>query len=129
MDLINNLDAQLTVPLQSSGAAVVSGTAVDVSLYKDVLGIVSVGTIDASTTVNAKLQESDDGSAWSDVAGEAIEELGADDDDQIATKLKYRRHAGSAKKYARINVTVAGSGNALIAAHLIAGNPVQAPVS
>ena len=129
MDLLNNLMPLLSVAPQSSGAATLTGSGVDVSNYKDVAGIVAAGDIEAATTVDAKLQESDDDSTYSDVSGETITQLGATDDDKIRWEIKYRRHAGSAKKYARLVITVGGTGNALVCGILLGGNPAQAPVS
>lgn len=129
MDLLNNLKPLASVVPQSSGAATLTGTGVDVSPYKDVAAIVAVGAIDASTTVDAKLQDSDDDSTYADVSGEAVTQLGASDDNAIRWEIKYRRHAGSAKKYVRLVITVAGSGNALVCGIILGGNPAQAPVT
>ena len=128
MDLLNNLKPLLSVAPQSSGAATLTGTGVDVSAYKDVAGVVVVGAIDASTTVDAKLQDGDDDSTYADVTDAEITQLGATDDKTIRWEIKYRRHAGSAKKYNRLVITVAGSGNALVCGILLGGNPAQAPV-
>lgn len=129
MDLANNLKPLLSVSPQSSTAATLTGAGHDVSGYKDVIGIVAVGAVGVATTVDAKLQDSDDDSTYADVSGEAITQLDADDDDVIGETLKYRRHAGSAKKYCRLVITVAGSNAALVTGILIGGNPSQAPVS
>lgn len=126
------MDPQYNLKLAQSGApqsvtdGAVTGAWFDASNYKDVIGAVAVGAVSAGGTVNAKLQHSDDQSSIADVADATITEIDGDGDNAISTLIKYRRHAGSAKKYVRLVITVTGT--ALIAGVLIGANPAQAPV-
>lgn len=60
-----------------------NGAAVDMSKFHDALAIVGLGAVDATT--DFKLQESADGSAsWTDIAGKAITQFAATDDNKLA---------------------------------------------
>ena len=110
-----------SVNLQSSAAATLNGASSDASGFATAMAEIDVGTIDASTTVDAKVQESDDGSAWSDITGAAITQLvAADDDKQRTINI---RSLDTRKKYLRIVIVVGGSNNAVVAGALLLGGP------
>jgi len=127
MNLHENLKPFLSIPPQVIDTDTVDGAAFDAANYKDAIAILAVGNVAATATVNGVLQHSDDDQNWDDVPGEAITEIDDSGDDALGTVLKYRRHAGSYRRYLRWSVTVAG-GAAEVCAMIVGGNPAQAPV-
>jgi hypothetical protein len=99
----------------SRSAGAVNGSAVDMRKALRALCILDVGDIGASTTFDAKLQQSDDGSTgWADIANAAITQLGATDDNKLpAIDLSHLIAAGALKGYVRVVATVGGS-NAVV---------------
>lgn len=98
------------IPPASRTAGATNGTGVDTTGAVEAIATVIGGDIAASTTLDVKLQESDDNSAWSDISGAAITQLVAADDNKspaINLPLDGRK---TRKKYIRAVSTVAGAG-------------------
>jgi len=81
---------------------------VDATRWQRLAFLVGVGALD--TTLDAKVQESDNGTDWADVAEAAITQLGADDDNS-EVELNVDLTADGRKRYYRLLVTV-GNGAA-----------------
>ena len=98
---------------ESRTAGTANGTGIDTKGYDAAAFSVNAGSIDPSTTVDCKIQESNDDSTWSDITGAAITQLVATDDDKALTidvglGGKYNR-----KRYVRAVLVVTGGGAAL----------------
>jgi hypothetical protein len=113
----------------SSGAGAVNGTAVDTQDFGDGMLVVNIGAATGSPTaqtVDAKLQESANGSSgWTDIAGAAMTQATVDDvTGEI--KLRIENRAGSLR-YVRPVVTPGFTGGSSpeipVSATLILGNP------
>lgn len=65
-------DTSITIATRSAGT--VNGTASTVEGYKS-LALLQVGTVEATGTLNVKLQDSDDGETWADVTSGAFTEV------------------------------------------------------
>lgn len=126
MDPKTNLTFAQSGAPQSVTNNAVTGAWFDASNVKDVLGLVSAGAISAGGTVACKLQHSDDQVAIDDVSGATITTMTDAVPNSISTLIKYRRHAGDARKYVRLIITVTGT--CLVAGILVGANPAQAPV-
>jgi hypothetical protein len=88
---------------QSRAAGAVDGTGIDLTKYVGSLHfLVSVGTVGASGTVDAKVQESDDNSTFTDVSGATITQITA----ATSRELNFRVRQAS-KRYVRLRLTTA----------------------
>ncbi len=76
------------------------GAAVDV-LGKQAIVNLNAGAVGAGGTVDAKIQESDDGTTWTDVTGGAFTQVTADNDNAIQEKAY-----GGTKQYIRVAAKV-----------------------
>lgn len=100
-------------------------------LYRDrVAFIVMAGTLGTNATIDFKVQESADGSTWSDLSGKAITQLtdaGTDDDKQAIVEVA-ADEMSSGKRYLRgvLTVGTAASDAAVIA---VAGDHRYEPAS
>lgn len=100
----------------------------DNSMFQDLLFVIESGTVtDGTHTVT--VEESDDGTAWSAVAADKLQDTGpaivAADDDKV-WGIGYL----GLKRYVRIVVTVAGATTgAIIGAIAVLANPRHAPVT
>lgn len=93
------------VPVNRTSAGAVNGAAVAKGDYDAVMAHCPTGAIGSATSGDFKLQDSDDDSTWTDIAGAAAVQLAATDDDKspaIDAKLT--------KKYVRAVHTVTGTG-------------------
>jgi len=86
---------------------------VDATGWQRLAFLLGVGQTD--TTVDAKVQESDNGTDWADVVGAAITQIGADGDNS-EVELDVDLTAAGRKRYYRLLVTVgAGTVGAALA--------------
>lgn len=103
---------------------------VDMRYHNRVMFIVMVGTLGTSGTVDFKVQESADGSTWSDLSGKAITQLtdaGTDDDKQAIVEVA-ASEMGAGKRYLRGVLTI-GTATSDAAVIAIAGQDRYPPAS
>ncbi len=113
-------------PVSQAAGTVTSG-AVDLSKFHRSLFVVMVGSVGASGTVDAKLQQSSTGSSgWTDVAGSNITQVTAGN--KIVTLEIRPEQLTAGQRYVRLSVTV-GTNAVLIAALALGGEAVQKPAS
>lgn len=113
------------VPLQRA-ANTYTSTGLDMTGFDGVAAVLYTGDIAATVTVDAKIQESDDNSSWSDIAGAAITQLGATDDNKVPSIDLRMGGRANRKKYLRFSVTTA-NGNSTWGCLFIGYNPAQTP--
>ena len=118
----------------SQAAATVNGTGVDTSGFNTAQFLINLGVIAAGQTVDAKVQESDDNSTWTNVTGAAIPQVPDTGDDTLRI-IELRSLAGR-KKFLRMELVVAGAGATLVAVSVLLGRahgiqpaPVQVPTA
>ena len=81
---------------------------VDMRYHDRVMFIVQVGTLGSSATVDFKVQESANGTSWSDLSGKSITQLtdaGSDDDKQAIVEVA-AAELSSGKRYLRGVLTI-----------------------
>lgn len=109
----------------AAGTTDVNSGPIDTMGYGGVLILMHCGTMAASSSVDAKLQQSsDNGSAddYSDILGSALTQVGATDDDKL---LAWDVRAAK-KRYLRVATTRGDGGNATINSLVaILYNPAQ----
>ncbi|MGE0724809.1 MAG: hypothetical protein AB7O45_10560 [Alphaproteobacteria bacterium] len=106
---------------------------VDMSKFDRALAVVMVGTMESSSTVNAKIEQATtDGGTPKDVTGKAIAALtqaGTDSDKQAVINLKADDlDVDNGYRFARLTVTVAAAASDM-AALMLGFNPRHAPAS
>ena len=106
---------------QSVSAGTVQGTGVDTSGFNTAQFLINLGVIPAGKTFDAKVQESDDNSTWTDVAGAAIPQVGDTGDDTLKI-IELRSLLGN-KKFLRVEYVDAGAGGTLLAMSVLLGRP------
>jgi hypothetical protein len=112
--------AELDPVSQAAGAVTTGG--VDMSRFQRVMFLLMVGSVGASGTVDAKLQDSNDNSTFADLSpGVSITQVTASN--KIVT-VEIR--ADQCRRYVRLSVTV-GTNAVLIAAVPLAGEAVYKP--
>lgn len=110
------------------GAGTYNGTGIDTRGFNAIQFDVAVGDIAAGGTIDVKIQESDDNSAFSDIAGAAIVQLIATDDNKIPTIDVKLGGTSVRKRYVRAQAVVAAATSSFaVVAHLYM--PHEAPVS
>ena len=77
---------------------------VDLSKFHEAMFVLVLGAVD--TTVDFKLQESSDGSSFSDLSGKAITQMGGTDDNKQAIVSLKSEELSSGKRYVRGRLTV-----------------------
>jgi len=114
----------------NASAGTINGASVDRSGYLSAVLHVACGAASGTPTaqtVDAKIQESADGSSWSDVSGAAITQITADNSEQ-----ELNLNLSGRKQYIRAVVTVAFTGGTSpaipVAATLALGGAVSKPV-
>lgn len=123
VDLYNNLSVATTLA-PAARTASENGAAVDLQGYEGAMIAAIVGTI-TDGTHTLTVQESDDGSTWSDVAAENLQ--GSFTNLASDTNQKVGYHG--TKRYIRVNVTVSGAANGgAYSVAVVRGNPRKAPV-
>lgn len=125
-DLKSNIDAVTGLASADNTDTEVTGATVDLQGFDAVAFVVEVGTITGAGTVTPKLEESDDGSTWSDVASaEVVGEFTA-----LATDTNQKASYNGGKRYVRCSTVVAGVVSAATYGILnIKGCPTSAPVA
>lgn len=106
---------------------------VDASKFRRLMAIVMVGTMQGSSTVNAKLMRATDASGTSaeDITGAAITALtqaGSDGDKQAIINYDTQGEEGNAKRFIGLRVTVAAADSDM-SALLLGFDPFSAPAS
>lgn len=92
----------------SRSAGTVDGSAIDTNGFDAVTFQIVCGDIGAGGTVDAKIQESADGSTnWADITGAAITQLGATDDNKLPTIDVAVGGRANRKRYLRAEVVTA----------------------
>lgn len=107
----------------------VNGTAVDTSGADGVGALVMVGDMPASSTLDVKLQESDDNSNWADITGAAIVQLGQTDDNKSPTIDVRFGDRANRKKYVRAVGVVAGANSAVYGVEILLYGNEKTPVT
>lgn len=106
---------------QSQAAATFDGAGVDTSGFNTAQFLINLGVIAVGQTFDAKVQESDDNSTWTDVTGAAIPQVPDDGDDTLRI-IELRSLLGK-KKFLRCEYVIAGAGNLLVAMSVLLGRP------
>lgn len=108
--------------------ATVNGTGVDLLGYESAFVVISAG-VRTDGTHTFKLEESDDNSAWNDVA--AADQLGASPAviDAATDEVDYDLGYVGSKRYLRVTSTVASATTgAIYGASVVRGHAINTPV-
>lgn len=124
-DLASNIGAVAALASAVQSAAV-NGAAIDMLGFGSVAFILSTGAIVSDGDFGAKVQESDNGTDFTDAAAAVVSTtapatLGA----SSVYKLGYRGH----KRFVRLAITKAGGTSIAAGAVAVKGNPAVAPVA
>lgn len=92
----------------AAGTTAVNLTSVDMSGYENATLLVSFGTITATAVTSIKLQESDDNSTFSDLAGSAVVVADTQSNNVAVVEIAHPN-----KRYVR-GVVVRGTANAVV---------------
>lgn len=111
-------------PANDTGAGANNGTGVARGTFDNVCALALAGAIGAASASDLKLQESDDNSVWTDIAGATAVQLGATDDNKI-----HGVDARPQKKYVRAVQTVTGTGGVLVGVALVLYSGKSEPVT
>jgi hypothetical protein len=124
-DIKNNVDVQRSIA-PAAITATVNGSGVDLRGYDSAMVVIDPGTI-TDGTHTPKLQESDDDSAYTDVAAGDQEGTLA----VLASNAIQRAGYKGSKRYIRAVVTVTGSPatGGVYGASVVRGTPHVAPVA
>ncbi|XKM40332.1 hypothetical protein A4U53_030850 [Rhizobium ruizarguesonis] len=123
-DLYNNISVAASVApavLTATG----TGTGVDARGFQSVTAVINTGAIVAAGLFTPKLQESDDNSAWSDVA--AADLLGSFAN--LAASAVQRVGYKGSKRYVRVVLTYVSGTSIAAGAVVILGHAELAPVA
>lgn len=124
-DLVSNIGIVPAIaPAVQSAAA--DGIAVDLKGFNRVAFAINTGAIVGSGDFGIKVQESDDGSTFTDAAASAV--LGTVPATLVAASAYKLGYIGF-KRYARLAITKAGGTSIALGAVAIKGDPVSAPVA
>lgn len=126
-DLNNQISSAVCIAPAANRTATTNGTGVDLAGYRSACAVVQYGTV-TDGTWTAKIEESDDNSNWSDVAGADLSgsfTARTSSNDETVEEVGY---LGS-KRYIRVTVTetVASSTGALFNALIVRGAPITEP--
>lgn len=124
-DLVSNIGvAQAIAPAVLAAAA--DGTAVDLLGFDRVAFAISTGAIVGSGDFGVKVQESDDGAAFTNAAASAVQgSIPA----TLAAASTYKLGYVGFKRYARLSVTKAGGTSIALAAVALKGDAANRPVA
>ncbi|UOK70440.1 hypothetical protein [Ancylobacter polymorphus] len=124
-DLVSNIGIVPAIaPAVQSAAA--DGIAVDLKGFNRVAFAINTGAIVGSGDFGIKVQESDDGSTFTDAAASAV--LGTVPATLVAASAYKVGYIGF-KRYARLAITKAGGTSIALGAVAIKGDPASAPVA
>lgn len=123
VDMYNNLSAVTTLS-PAARTASENGATVDLQGYEGALIQAIVGTI-TDGTHSLTVQESDDGSTWSNVASSDLQGSFSDLASDTNQKVGYL----GTKRYIRVNATVSGAtSGGVYGVIVVRGKPRKAPV-
>ena len=124
-DLVHNIGI---VPALAPAvqAAAADGLAIDLKGFNSVAFAINTGAIVGAGDFGIKLQESDDGAAFTDAAASAVQGTVPA---TLAAASAYKLGYIGFKRYARLALTKAGGTSIALSAVAIKGDPVSAPVS
>ena len=127
-DMTNNMDAVSTIDPDDYTSSE-NGSGVDLKGFNGAMAVAMPGTgdfADTDETYTPKLQESDDNSAWSDVAAADLEGTFAVLASDTVQRVGYKGN----KQYVRMVLTVAGTTPTIqFCGFIVRGIPHRAPVS
>lgn len=94
---MNNLTSNLKFTRVENAAAAgqtdVTTDSIDMQGFNTAAFVASIGSIDASGTVDMHVEGSDDDSSWSNLTGASITQMGDTDDNQLAiVEVPFPRH-------------------------------------
>lgn len=101
-----------TIDPDAYAASTVTSDWGNMGLFKKAMGIIEVGTLGASATIDAKLQQAQDasGTGVKDITGKSIAQLtqaGTDDDKQVVIDLDAAElDVANGFEYVRISMTI-----------------------
>ncbi len=122
-DLKNNVDAVKSIDPATYNSNQ-TGTGIDLQGYESSMTVVHSGAV-TDGTHTPKMQESDDDSAYTDVAAADMEGTFAD----ISTNAVQRVGYKGGKRYLRVFVTSSGGTGAIYNAMILRGHPHHAPAA
>jgi hypothetical protein len=107
---VRHLTADGASYVLAAGTTDVNSGAVSVANFRSIAFLVVLGAMAASSSVDLKVQGSDDGSSWSDLEGTAFTQAGATDDDKmLGVEIEEAQYA----QY-RVAITRGDGGNATV---------------
>ncbi|ABN75396.1 hypothetical protein [Cereibacter sphaeroides] len=123
-DMYSNIKAvaALAPAIQSAAA---NGATIDLLGVSAAAFVVNTGAIVSSGDFGVKLQESDDGTSWGDVAAGSVK---SDAPATLEASKSYRLGYTGHKRYARVALTKAG-GTSIAAGAVAILNPLDKPVA
>ena len=99
---LKNVQGDTALILSAQGAATVtSGAVAPAGMAANVMLLVHVSAVSGSPTLNASLEESNDGTTWTAITGSSIT--------QISGTGNGSANAVTSKAYVRVTATVAGT--------------------
>src|SRR5574337_955689 len=92
----------------AAGSAVgtVTGPTIDTQGYQEAAVVLSVGAVASTGSLNAKVQDSADGSSWADVSGAAFTAVPDTGDNQVQIGM-LKLDGNTVRRYIRVSTTVA----------------------
>ncbi len=124
-DLVSNIGVAPAIAAVVNSAAA-DGIAVDLKGFNRVAFVISTGAIGGAGDFGVKVQESDDGAAFTDAASSAV--LGSVPATLLAASAYKLGYIGF-KRYVRLALTKAGGTSIALGAVAILGDPNRAPVA
>lgn len=116
----------------AAGSAIgtVNGTGIDTTGYNEACVVLSVGAVASTGTLNVKIQDSADNSAWADVTGAAFTAVSDTGDNQVQIGM-LKLDGNTVRRYIRVVGVVATAAADYGASVLLVNgqyNPQQTPV-
>ena len=112
-----NIGVAISVTDGAAAATDITGATIDTANYEGVAFIVQLGAIEATAVTALKLQDSPDGSAWTDIASTDI--TVADDDDNEVRYLDLHRPS---ERYVRVYADRATQNATMTATYALYGS-------
>ena len=124
-DLVSNIGvAQAIAPAVQAAAA--DGIAVDLKGFNSVAFVINTGAVAGSGDFGLKVQESDNGSAFTDAPASAVQGTVPA---TLAAASTYKLGYVGFKRYARLSLTKAGGTSIALGAVAIKADPANRPVA
>ncbi|MDF2810581.1 MAG: hypothetical protein K0S56_1612 [Microvirga sp.] len=124
-DLVSNIGVAQAIAPAVQGAAA-DGTAVDLLGFDRVAFVINTGAVAGSGDFGVKVQESDDGAAFTDAAASAVQGTVPA---TLAAASTYKLGYVGFKRYARLSLTKAGGTSIALGAVAIKADPANRPVA